>query len=455
MSANQVAIDVVSHNVANAATDGYSRQRADLIAASPLRTPQYNIGRGVEVADITRARDSLLDITYRDETSGASYSQRRGMLLGQVEALHGDLDSPGLSTALDQFWTSWSDLAADPSSPAARALVLQAGQELVSHFNRLSNGLDQISATADQRLRYDVDQANALSARIASLNQRIVAAEAGGLTAGDLRDARDLAVDQLSKLASVQVVERSNGSIGVSLRGINVVDGNNATRLVVNTAGATWGVRTESGTAVTNVGGSIGATIDVLNADIGQVRSGLDAIAQQLAIAVNTVHQTGMNAAGQTGILFFDDFGDPTTITARNLTLSADVLADSNAIAAGTPATDPVSGNPVYGAGRNDVAIALSQLREAPQAALGNESIGGSYASSIARIGVAVHAANDNESVHVALAGQADIARSSVSGVNIDEEMVNLIRFQNAYSAAARLVTTADEMLQTILDMKR
>lgn len=456
MSANQTAIDVVSHNVANAATDGYSRQRAELVASTPQITPNGIIGRGVEINDIARLRDSLLDVSFRSETSGAGYWERRGMLLGQVEALHGDLGSPGLSSALDQFWTSWSDLANDPTNSGARTLVRQAADDVIAQFQRLSNGLDQIQGTADLRLRADVDQVNQLTASIASLNKRIVAAEAGGYTAGDLRDARDLAIDQLSQLASVQVVQRNNGSVGVSVNGISVVDGEFSANLVVDTSGGAFSVRSSNGSVIANPGGAIGATIGVLNTDIAQARTELDTIARELAIAVNAVHQTGMNAAGQTNVLFFDDMGgNPAGITARNLSLSAAVVADSDAIAAGTPAIDPITSNPVYGAGRNDVALALSQLRDTPNAALQNLSLGGAYAASAGRVGRSLRTAMDNEAVHTTLAGQADMTRSSVSGVNIDEEMVNLIRFQNAYAAAARLVTTADEMMQTILDMKR
>jgi flagellar hook-associated protein 1 FlgK len=456
MSASQTAIDVVSHNVANASTEGYSRQRAELVAATPQITPNGIIGRGVEVNDIARLRDSLLDITYRNETSGSAYWQRRGTLLGQVEALHGDLGAPGLSSALDQFWTSWSDLANDPTNNGARTLVKSAAEDVIAQLTRLSNGLDQIQGAGDLRLRADVDQVNQLTSNIAALNKRIVAAEAGGYTAGDLRDARDLAIDQLATFASVQVVQRGNGSVGVSMNGISVVDGEFATKMVVDTTGGVYSLRSSNGAIVANAGGALGANISVLNTEAAATRSELDAIARELAIAVNSVHQTGMNAAGQTNVLFFDDMGgNPAGITARNLSLSAAVLANSNAIAAGTPATDPVTGNPVYGAGRNDIALALSQLRDTPVAALQNQSIGGAYASSGSRIGRALRSAQDNEAVHTTLAGQADMTRSSVSGVNIDEEMVNLIRFQNAYAAAARLVTTADEMMQTILDMKR
>lgn len=455
MSANQAAIGVVSHNVANAATPGYSRQRAELVAAMPLVSADGIFGRGVELADVSRLRDSMLDVTYRNETSGTSFWQRRGSLLGQVESLYGDLSSPGLSTSLDSFYRAWSDLANDPSNTNLRTLVRQAGDDVADQMHRLSNGLDQISASAAQRLTYDVSEVNRLSSQVATLNRQIVGAEAGGYTAGDLRDARDLAVDQIASYAAIQVVERSDGSYGVSINGINIVDGTAAPGLVVDSTGGVYSLKSSSGTVVRSPGGALGATMGAINTDIPAARAELDLIARELANGVNGIHQTGMNAAGQTNVLFFDDFGNPASITARNLTLSAAVQADPAAISAGTPATDPISGLPVYGAGRNDVALSLAQLRDALNPALGNTTISGAFGIATGRIGTDVRTAQDNSSIHATLAGQADTSRSSVSGVNIDEEMVHLIRFQNAYAAAARLVTTADEMLRTVIEMKR
>ncbi len=455
MNASQTAIAVAGHNVANAATEGYSRQRVDLAAATPQITPSGVIGSGVTVADIARVHDSLLDVGFRQETASNSFYQTRAGLLGQVQGLHGDLSTPGLSDSLNAFWNAWSDLSNDPASSTARGVVKQTAQQLVDSLHRMSTGLDRIAAGGAQQLTQDVSQLNKLSSTIASLNTRIVAEEAGGRTAGDLRDARDVAIDQISKLADVQVLERSDHTVAVNIQGINVVDGPTSIPLQVDSTGGVYSLKNANGLTVGAAGGSLGATIGVLNNDLPQGHADLDALARNLAIAVNGVHTQGMNAAGQTNVLFFDDQGNPATITAASLSLSAAVAADPQAIAAGTPGTDPITGNPVYALARNDTALSLAALRDAPIAAFGNHSIGEAYSQQVAQLGTAVQDAQDNTEVHASLASRADTQRMSVSGVNIDEEMVNLMRFQNAYAAAARVITTADEMFQSLLDMKR
>jgi len=456
MSANQTAITVVSHNVANAATEGYSRQRAVLTEGMPQILPFGVVGTGVRVDDVERVRDQLLDLGFRDERSWASYWERRGNLLYEIQSLHGDLNGPGLAGSLDNFWNAWADLSNDPGSSTAKTLVRQSAGDVIDHLHRMSGGLDRLRVTTDQRMRQDVDQLNQLASTVAKINHQIVAAEAGGFTAGDLRDQRDLAIDQMSKLANTQVIYRSDGTVAVNVDGINVVDGADAVPVSVSSAGGVWSLVNANGAAIRATGGTIGANLVVLNTDVPATRTELDTIARELASAVNAVHTTGMNQAGTTNILFFDDQGGvPANVTAANIALSADVLADVNAIVAGTPATDPVSGLPVYGAARNDVALALSGLRTAANPAFGGRSIGDGYAAHVGKLGSALRAAQDAATVHGSLASESDIRRSSVSGVNIDEEMVALIKYQNAYAAAARLVTAADEMLQTLLDMKR
>jgi flagellar hook-associated protein 1 FlgK len=199
----------------------------------------------------------------------------------------------------------------------------------------------------------------------------------------------------------------------------------------------------------------LGASIRVLTTDIPAARAELDAIARAVVGEVNAIHTTGTNPLGQTGIAFFDDFGDITTVTAGNIALSAAVVADHRAIAAGAGVLDPNTGTVVYAAGTNDVAMGLAGLRNATVASLGNDSIGGFYTSAVTRLGSDVRAASDGAEIHSALAAQADTRRLSVSGVSIDEELTQLIRFQNAYAAAARVITAADELFESVIGMMR
>jgi flagellar hook-associated protein 1 len=455
LQANQAAINTTSQNIANAQTPGYSRQRIDLRAGTPQMLPYGSVGTGVVIHDIPRVRDAMLDMTFRSQSADASGSGRRSELLSQIEGLYAEPSPRDLAASLDAFWGSWSDLAAQPTNDAARMSVRQAGEQLAAQLNRLSGGLDRIAGDASLRVRQDVAQLNTYASNVAALNQQIVAAESSGKTAADLRDARDLALDAIASLASVQVIERANGSVAVVAGDATIVDGSAAATLEVATTGGVYGLRTTRGTSVDPAGGVIGAAITVLNDDVPAARAELDAIARALVTEVNAAHEGGVNPQGVTGVAFFDDQGDIATVTARMLSLSAAVRADHRAIAAGAGVTDPNTGMDVYAAGTNDVALALAGLRDTPSAGLGGVAIGSYYASAAVRIGSDVRAAADNAAINETLASQADLRRLSVSGVSIDEELVKLIQFQNAYSAAARVITAADEMFETVLGMMR
>lgn len=456
LAVSQAAINTTSHNIANAETEGYSRKRVDIRTNTPQMMPYGAVGRGVVINDVTRARDVLLDMSYRTQASDASEYGRRSELLSQIEGLYATGASGDLAAALDTFWGSWSELASQPMNDAARMTVRQAGDHLASQLKHISSGLDQISAGSDLRLRQDVGDLNRYASEVAALNRQIVADESGGKTAADLRDQRDRAIDAISSLANVQVYERQDGSVAVIAGDATIVDGSASVALRVDTTGGTYALQTASGSPVGQPGGVIGASMTVLNSDIPTARADLDDIARALVSEVNGLHETGMNAAGATGVAFFDDLGDVSTVTARTLRLSAAVAADHRAIAAGTGVDDGTgTGTLVYAAGRNDVALAIAGRRDAGVAALGGDTVGGYFTASVTRVGSEVRAARDRAAIGETLASQADTRRMSVSGVSIDEELVNLIQFQNAYAAAARVITAADEMFETVIGMMR
>lgn len=454
LHANQAAINTAAHNIANAETPGYTRKRVELTAGTPVQMPYGALGTGVYVTDIGQVRDRLLDVSYRRQSADAADYERRGELLSQIEALYGGVSDTGLAASLDEFWSAWGDLATNPLNDSARMVARQTGQQVASQLQRINGGLDQLAANAELRLRHEITEINKHAADIAKLNEQIIAAEASGQTAGDLRDARDRAVDALSKFATVQVFERPDRAITVVAGNATIVDGNNAQNLVLDTTGATYRIRSERGTLIDPAGGALGASIRVLNTDIPAARAELDAIARAVVGEVNALHTTGTNPLGQTGVNFFDDFGDINTVTAANIKLSDAVVADHRAIAAGAGVLDPNTGTVVYAAGTNDVASGIAALRTANVASLGT-SIGGYYASAVARVGTDVRAAQDGAQIHGTLAEQADLRRLSVSGVSIDEELTQLIRFQNAYAAAARVITAADELFQAVIGMMR
>ena len=459
--AHQTAIQVASHNIANAETPGYSRQRAQLTEGIPQVMPYGNVGTGVRITDVEQVRDGLLDAGFRRESANAAGFGLRRDLLGQLEGILAEPGERGFAATLDGFWNAWSDLANDPTSSTAREVVRQRGDQVARTLNGFAARLDDLTADTSARLTSSITEINGLSSTVAELNAQIVSAEVGGRTAGDLRDQRNLALDRIAQLAPVQVSLRANGSVSVALNGQNIVDGDSHQSLT--SLGGAPNVRLAfvgSAQPLQETGGQLGAMLRVLNEDVPAARARLDELAAGIVDAVNARHAAGWSPAREpvapppavpaappgwsgSGVLFFD----PARTTAATIGLSADVAASRDNIAAGG----------VYGGtGDNAVALGLAGLRElavpvgTPPASL---ALGTHFRETVVAIGRDVHAATGSAEVFETLAAQTETRRQSVSGVSTDEELITLMRHQQAYIAATRLVTAVDEMAQALLGM--
>lgn len=464
LQAHQKATQVAGHNINNALTPGYSRQRAELKTAYPLQTPYGTIGGGVRLADITRARDTLLDVTVRRETAAAEGHRLRHQMLGEIEASLLEFGDQGFGTTLDAFWDSWADLANSPGNDAARLMVQNRGVQVAEHLNRLAGGIEELRTSAIQRLEDGVDQLNRLAANIADLNRQIIAAEAGGGTAADLRDSRDLALDELAKLTPVQVVERQNGGVGVMIGGITLVDDAVTRTLSAAIApGDTMVVRTDTGTRLEGAEGQLGALTQLLNTDLPGMRTQLDDLARGLVESVNALHRQGVARDPATGdpigdLNFFHVDADGIDgVHAGNIRLADEVGSDPAYIAIGRGRSGgPPGTDGEYQAGVTDIALEIARLREQPGADggyLDNRTAASYYQGIVTGLGAKISAANAGATAHETLARQAEIRRESVSGVSTDEEMIKLIQSQTAYQAAAKVIAAVDEMLQTVINL--
>lgn len=449
LQAEQLALQVAGHNLANATTEGYSRQRAELVPGVPLVTPDGLLGTGVAVSGVTRARDAVLEPAVRRETSllaGASLEYR---VLAEVEAALGGTGTSGLGPALDRFWSAWSDLSNDPGSTTARTAVVAAGRNLAEGFQVAAATVDAAASEATAGLEGELLQANRLIREIADLNGQVVSASSVAGSAPDLADRRDLLIDQLAGLLPVTVTPDVNGSVGVSVDGVSVVEGTVATPLTLLTAGGPPRLVTDAGSEVQPTTGSMGAALRLLQDGFVTLRSDLNDIALTVVQEVNARHALGVGPTGGPGTLFFDDVADPATWTAHDMAVSAAVVADVGLVVAGTP-----GGGGDYRPGANDLALELSGLRDTGVAgALGGRSIGAAHRDLLGGLGVQVAGAREAEERHELLLGAARERRESVSGVTPDEELVRVIQIQAAYAAAARLVGVVDEMYQTLLSV--
>ena len=471
ISAHQTAVQVVSQNIANAETEGYSRQRAELVPTTPQVFGYGSVGTGVQVQNVIRLRDTMLDANYRREAASAEGFGLRRDVLGQIEGIFGEPSDQALSGAMDAFWSSWSDLSNNPGSPAAQSVVRQRGVEVASTLNRFALRLGEIETNLRDRLATSVDEVNRLATQLAELNGQITTAEVGGTQAPDLRDARDRIADQLAKLGGARMMDQSNGTMSFLIGGVTIVDGVKARPIEIR-AGSPLSLGLVGATdPLPASDGTLGAMTTLLNTDIPSVRAQLDGLARGIVNGVNFLHTSGWTAAGDalgganwntatpptgSGINFFD----PAGTSAATISISAEVKADAGVIASGTTQNAP---------GDNSLALALAGLRNASGIAtlatsmgatfstqvglVPGTTFGDSFRNTITRIAGEVSSAGNSASVYETLAGQADNRRSSVNGVSVDEELTLLMRHQQAFQAASRLVTTADEMAQTLLQM--
>lgn len=444
LTASRVAMDVASGNIANVGTDGYARRRANAESvgapSQPAMWSRYEgAGDGVRIAGIDRMVDPLLDARARREHASQSSLDIRQTVLARVETGIGEPGDSGVAAALADFTNAWGDLVNNPGSDAARAQVLGQAQTLVDALAVQARNLDNESVDLRQLTLSDVAEVNTVASDLAATNKSIAVATLNGTDAGVLLDKRDQLAMRLSELTGATATLRSDGGFDVSLNGVPLVTGQDAGSLVVATgvtaAGepdgnpVSFAVGDASG--ITPVAGALhgelGGVVQLLDDTLPAYRSGLDDIAAQLASQVNAQHQLGYDAAGNPGQPFFAfDPADPAG------TLSV-ALTDPGQVAASA-----ITGGGLDAGNAESMVDAITVDRAYQQLVNGF----GTQVASVRRL-----AANQQ-----VLTSQVDGSREQLSGVNLDEETVNMMSAQRAYEAAARVMTTLDSVLDTLIN---
>ncbi len=440
LQAQTAGLSVVSHNIANASTEGYSRQRLVVAAHRPLITADGVFGQGVTSTDVQQMRDRFVDAQHRRAGGLQAQADARQQTLSRVEGLFNEPSDSALGSQLDRFYSAFSDLSTNPTSGSTRAVVLSEATELVGRLNALSRDLDIIRTDTEAVANDSAVRVNDLLAQIGTLNREVVAAEAGNATAGDLRDARNLAIDELSGLIPVTSIERASGGVGILSEGAFLVDGASSNSVQILDNAGTLELRIAGRTTVLNTSrGSIGGYLDLLNTDLPAVVADLNSLASEIVTSVNALHSTGMSPDGSTNLNFFDATG----LTASSIAIDA-AITGVDRIVAGVQ-----SGTGAYQAGENSIALQIAQLRDT-SGGLGGTT-GAFYRDLVASVGRNVASAADKARVQGTLATAALSQRLSVSGVSIDDELVEMIQLQTAYGAAARIISSVDEMMATLL----
>jgi len=456
LQTQRLGVEIAGHNIANVNNSAYARQRLDVSTSVTIQTGLGLQGTGAEGVAIVRLRNELLDGQIQDETSVSGYLEAQQFALQFAETSLGQTieresdtttDSTGqygIADGLNSLFSAFQSLSNDPSSAAERQTLLMKASDLAARFNNTTQRLDSLETQIGNTIREDVDQANQLLTDIASLNDQISKAEVAFPSgANDLRDLRQSKMEALAKLTSFDAAENPNGTVDITIAGTTFVSGLKVLEKleVYDAGGGRSLVRAQStGTSLAMTGGSIAGSIDVRDGELVALRQDLDQLASTLISEVNAVHQGGFNLSGGTGALFFNGTG------AADIKVNPALLENPSLLQA-----SGVSG----ATGDNQVVLALAQLSQKPIAGLNGHTLTEDYAQTVAALGQSISSTNtrldDQLSVQTMLTNQ----RESLSGVSIDEELTNIMKFQKAYEASARLISVVGEMLDTLLQIQR
>ena len=469
------SLETTGHNISNANTEGYSRQRVMQEANAPVNKGGMVQGTGVRVKGIERVHDEFVEKRLGQQTSKNSYDKEKSSQLKQVENVFNEIDSKGLSKVLTKFFNSFRQLANQPENETIRSVVREKAELVTSDFKKMRDSLDRISRNIDKNIEREVEDINQLTDGITKLNKKIAMLEGIGDETGDLRDQRDMLVRELSKSFEVHTYTDGRNNYIVSAKGVGtlVSAGQNQT-LRVGTQSAEkssngmpgsvevyFESRPSKSISKNFKGGRLSSMIDVRNQNISGLQEHVDQVAYEFAKSVNAIHRKGFIHNPQTSgprgpagknsggaVTGIDFFKEPESIkgAASKLTLSDAIKDDAKNIAT---AMDPNS------PGDNRIAVAISKVQDERFMEGGSATIEESYLKAIGNIGLEAGKAQLNSEQSEGVLAQLNNLRERISGVNLDEETANMVKFQHAYNASAKVIQTADEMFQTVLGMKR
>ena len=459
---NLAGLDVTGNNIANVNTEGYSREKIQFKPSHSMKTPYGVFGTGAEIEGVNRVRDAIVDRQIRTQSSPMGEYEVLENLYTQIENIFNEPNAEyGIRTQIERLFNSFYELANDPESGTARNIVYSQAQVLSEVINRIDQQLTTLSDDIGFEINQKVDEINNISARIASLNIKIASAENNNASANQLRDERDLELDRLSKISNVYYNEESSGSINVSIGSNSIVsDGFRVSTLTAtdyndNGELKTKVTGTESGVEFIPRGGELKALINARNTIISGYRENLNLLAGTLITQVNAIHRNGVGLQGSLSEVPHDndffagtDAGDMDVSDAVKSSINNIAAAERNETVHETGEVE-IWGSP----GDNKIALQLANLKNVLVLESNTESFDDYLARVVGGLGVEARDAKDNASRQKMVVTQFENLRNSTSGVSLDEEMTYLIQFQRGYQAASRVISTVDEMFETLINM--
>jgi flagellar hook-associated protein 1 FlgK len=450
--AQQTAIQVTSNNIANVNTEGYARQEAVLAEQTPTPTDIGLLGNGVQVTSVISHFNKYLNTALAKEITSSEEQKTYEQYFSRIESVL-DENNTNLTSNITVFFNAWQDLSTDPTSTTSRLNVQTSGANLANGIRDMYSQLQNMQSEVDDNISQKVDDINDILNSLSELNGQITSLKVNGQESSSFVSQRAQLVQKLSAIVGIQSFEDAEGALTIMVSGKTVLSKETVFELKAEKSSSddnfyriTWDGNTSSSVDVTDLisGGSLKALLDLRDNQLPNFMGTVDDLAQSLITQVNDIHSTGYAANGATGINFFQGSTDAYALT---FNLSDEVKADSQYIAGTSSAANPTD---------NDIALAISDLGSASLTIGSSNSTYAGYGAAIAsRIGSLAQNATDLSEYHQNLLTSIKSQVDSISGVSIDEEMSNLIKFQYAYQAAARLLNTAEAMMDSLLEVVR
>ncbi len=437
LTAYQTAIATTSKNISNVGNPDYVRRRADV---GSLINPSSGLGFH-EADTVERIESGFIQRQLWYKTQFLGRYETDEQIYSQIETLFNEPSNSGLSSMMSEFWNSWNDLANDPESSTARAIVKDKANLMTNTFNQLSVDLNTMASEVGNDISDTVDQVNKLLQEIKTINETM-----SSNYSYDLADARDAAISSLSKFMNIEVSENKDHVVSITTGGnilVPLVNNDFVNELVVtipryqeyDSVNVSF---SEGGSINAISGGTLGSLIEVQNESIPKYIDDLDNLAVAIATEVNYAHKNGYNLNDQTGLNFFD----PETDGAGGFKVDSGIMSDPGLIA-----TSSAPGE----AGNGDVANNISELQNGYN--IGDAKFSDYYNTLVSEVGSKVQEAQFLRISQEMVVSSIQNHRDSISGVSLDEEMSNLIKYEQAYQAASRMISVADELVQAVLNL--
>ncbi|MFT5698005.1 MAG: flagellar hook-associated protein 1 FlgK [Desulforhopalus sp.] len=466
LEVNQKTIEVIGNNISNVNTEGYSRQQTVLETYPSLNFGDFFVGQGVKITDVSRQHDVFVEGQIQEKAAEFGYQEAMSSPLSELERIF-SVTEDNLSSDIDTFFDSLSELSADPSDLVQRNNVILQGNVLADSFNDIMDNLDSVADDINNTLASDIDSLNSKFVELADLNDRIFQIEIHGQTANSARDERESLIKDLAMTIGAETYETENGMVSVQLpNGLPLVEGTMAMTITSETVGSDLVISLEAGGVTrelseSSFGGQFKGLMELRDSFIPELEDGMDQLAYELSVQINLQHMAGAGLDSSTDNLFFDmppnyiaspPADSPTATEYEGAARAMNVaITDPNQIAA---AAAPDSSLDSVAQGDNRNALLLANIGS-NYLVNGTDSFTSLYGQMTAKVGVE---SNQNE---LSLSGAEDALvqlenlRDGLSGVSLEEEMINLIQFQRGFESAAKFLSTIDEMMTTILSIKQ